>query len=196
MQRRRLNHPARLMFSALRQLDLAENTPLIFASHDGEINRGFSLWLDLLGEGKMSPMSFGLSVHNALAGSWSLHSRNHAEMNALSGTEAILETALVEACALLFEDAPQVAVAVVEDPLHAAYDVAAVRAPFPYALAMLVENGDACRLAFHGKGYRQAPGKYWGALEWIRGQCLHVPRQTIEYASGDWVWQRRGIPDA
>lgn len=148
LERRRLNQPARLMFSALHQLHLPDDTPLVFASRDGETNRSFSLWLELLREGTMSPLSFGLSVHNALAGSWSLHKRNRAQMNALAATEAVLETALLEACILLFEGAPLVAVAVVEDPIDDAYDVLAVRAPFPYALAMLVENGDTCRVDF------------------------------------------------
>lgn len=195
IQRRRLNQAARLMFSALHQLNLPDNTPLVFASHDGETNRSFSLWLELLYDGSMSPMSFGLCVHNALAGSWSLHSHNCAEMNALTATDAVLETALLEACILLFEGAPLVAVAVVEDPVDNGYDVSAVRAAFPYALTMLVEKGDTFRMDFHGRGrgYCTAPDKYWGALEWIRGQCLNQARQTIAYTSGDWIWQRRGL---
>ena len=120
LARRRLNQPARLMFSALHQLHLPDDTPLVFASHDGETNRSFSLWLELLREGTMSPLSFGLSVHNVLAGSWSLHNRNHAEVNAVTATDAVLETALLEACILLFEGAPLVSVAVVEDPIDGA----------------------------------------------------------------------------
>ena len=69
MQRRRLSLSARLLFAAAHPL-LAEgeSCPLVLASHDGEINRSFDLWATLLRDNEVSPTSFGLSVHNALAG--------------------------------------------------------------------------------------------------------------------------------
>ena len=101
LQRRRLSPAARLMFAAVHPPLAAHGTaPLVFVSHDGEMRRSFDLWRDLLVEGAVSPMSFGLSVHNALAGQWSLHSGDTAEHTALCARDAGLETAIVEACAL------------------------------------------------------------------------------------------------
>ncbi|RKW37248.1 MAG: 3-oxoacyl-ACP synthase, partial [Lautropia sp.] len=77
MQRRRLSGVARLMVDAawpLVQDD--EHLPVVYVSHDGEINRSFELWLTLLKEGTVSPTSFGLSVHNALVGQWSMLRRD------------------------------------------------------------------------------------------------------------------------
>ncbi len=178
------------MFAALHTLNLPENTPLMFASHDGETNRGFALWLQLLREGAMSPMSFGLSVHNALSGSWSLHSGNRGEMNAIAANEAVLESALIEAAGLLAEGAKEVGVVVVEDPLLPEYDVQdAIRAPFPFALAMLIRPGNDYQLHFQGKGYEQAPGEYHGALDWIFHHCTGSRDWVNRYGYGDWQWQ-------
>lgn len=80
MQRRRLSGVARLMVDAawpLVQDD--EHLPVVYVSHDGEINRSFELWLTLLKEGTVSPTSFGLSVHNALVGQWSMLRRDGSE---------------------------------------------------------------------------------------------------------------------
>lgn len=84
MQRRRLSGVARLMVDAawpLVQDD--EHLPVVYVSHDGEINRSFELWLTLLKEGTVSPTSFGLSVHNALVGQWSMLRRDGSESTAL-----------------------------------------------------------------------------------------------------------------
>ena len=63
LQRRRLSPAARLMFAAVHPPLVAHGkAPLVFVSHDGEMRRSFDLWRDLLVEGAVSPMSFGLSA--------------------------------------------------------------------------------------------------------------------------------------
>ncbi len=191
MQRRRLNLPAKLMFSALYHLDLPSDIPVVFASHDGETNRSFSLWLELLREGAMSPMSFGLSVHNAHSGSWSLFRGNQAEMNAVAANDGVLETALIEAVALLHDDAEEVAVVVVEEPLKEEYAVPASRAPFPYALALRVVKGNDYSLRYQGKDFSQSPNSYWQALDWIAAQCEQRREWQYSCAGGTWYWRRK-----
>lgn len=189
LQRRRLSPAARLMFAAVHPPLAAHGTaPLVFVSHDGEMRRSFDLWRDLLVEGTVSPMSFGLSVHNALAGQWSLHSGDTAEHTALCAREAGLETAIVEACALLAEGAPQVLVVTTEDPPQGQYALPG-QAPFPFALALLVTAGDSHRLVREAASGSPAP--YWSALDWIRGECLQLPSQTLDARDARWHWNRR-----
>ena len=98
IQRRRLSPAARLVFDAAWPLAEAfPNCPLVYASHDGEINRSFELWQSLLREQTVSPASFGLSVHNALAGQWSMLRQDMSENTALSADQDSLESALAEA---------------------------------------------------------------------------------------------------
>ena len=85
MQRRRLGASARLVCEAAWELANAyPNCLPVYVSHDGEINRSFELWPELLRSGTVSPTSFGLSVHNAQAGQWSILRGDMQESTALA----------------------------------------------------------------------------------------------------------------
>lgn len=194
MQRRRLSPSARLMFDAAWPLAEAfPNCPLVFASHDGEINRSFELWLSLLREQTVSPASFGLSVHNALAGQWSMLRQDMSENTALAADEDSLESALAEAYALLQEGADKVWVVLADEPLHREYAVAAERAPFAHALAMVLEAGDDYRISLlKPDAEKENPPRspYWGALEWIRFMLSDRHQWERCGSKRRWLWQK------
>ena len=194
MQRRRLSPSARLMFDAAWPLAEAfPNCPLVFASHDGEINRSFELWLSLLREQTVSPASFGLSVHNALAGQWSMLRQDMSENTALAADEDSLESALAEAYALLQEGADKVWVVLADEPLHREYAVAAERAPFAHALAMVLEAGDDYRISLlKPDAEKENPPRspYWGALEWIRFMLSDRYQWERCGSKRRWLWQK------
>ena len=190
MQRRRLGLSARLLFQAAYPL-LAEREicPLVLASHDGEINRGFELWDNLLRDNEVSPTSFGLSVHNALAGQWSMLRGDLSEYTALSVRQDGLEMAVAEAVGFLADGAEKVLVAVVDEPLRVQYPVApAERAPFAYALALLLESGSSWQVSRTPYDVAQAGG-YWGALNWLRQHYLGSRQWVNHYADRAWQWQ-------
>ncbi|MBV7433629.1 beta-ketoacyl synthase chain length factor [Cardiobacteriaceae bacterium TAE3-ERU3] len=194
MQRRRLNLPAKLMFAALYGVQIEKDTPIVFASHDGEINRSFALWTQLFKEAAMSPMSFGLAVHNALSGLWSLFDGNTAEMTAVSSMDAVLETGLLEAVTLLGDGAEEVVLVVVEEPLAEGYDVNTVRAPFPYALALRIAAGDDYQLEYSANHEYSADPyirKYWSALGWIAATCRGDQSWATNSMNGVWSWRQR-----
>ena len=194
MQRRRLSPSARLMFDAAWPLAEAfPNCSLVFASHDGEINRSFELWLSLLREQTVSPASFGLSVHNALAGQWSMLRQDMSENTALAADEDSLESALAEAYALLQEGADKVWVVLADEPLHREYAVAAERAPFAHALAMVLEAGDDYRISLlKPDAEKENPPRspYWGALEWIRFMLSDRHQWERCGSKRRWLWQK------
>ena len=193
MQRRRLSPAARLVFDAAWPLAEAfPNCPLVYASHDGEINRSFELWQSLLREQTVSPASFGLSVHNALAGQWSMLRQDMSENTALSADQDSLESALAEAYALLQEGASKVWVVLADEPLHAEYAVAAERAPFAHALAMVLEAGDDYRISLLPPDAAANPpaSPYWGALEWIRFMLSDRHQFERNGSKRRWLWQK------
>ncbi len=195
IQRRRLSPAARLVFDAAWPLAEAfPDCPLVYASHDGEINRSFELWQSLFREQTVSPASFGLSVHNALAGQWSMLRQDMSENTALAADKDCLENALAEAYALLHEGAGRVWVVLADEPLHGGYAVAAERAPFAYALAMVLEPGSDYRISLlKPDAEKENPphSPYWGALEWIR--FMLSDRHQWERNSGKrrWLWQKK-----
>ena len=162
-----------------------------FASHDGEINRSFDLWTTLLRDNEVSPTSFGLSVHNALAGQWSMLRGDMSEYTALSARQDGLETAVLEAAGLLADGAERVLVLVADEPLQAQYPAAPVeRAPFAHALALLLTAGEEWELSPAAPDGGTANCGYWGALEWLRQRHSDGRLWINRYADKAWQWQR------
>lgn len=194
MQRRRLGIAARLAFDAAWPLvEQYSNIPLVFVSHDGELNRSFELWLALLREGTVSPTSFGLSVHNALPGQWSMLRGDMSENTALSVCCDGLETALAEAYALLGEGHSRVLVVVADDPLRKEYPVVATRAPFAYAMAMMVEEGNEyvfSMLPAAPKANSDLP-VYEGTLDWLKFLHSDAEEHIQDYGIRRWLWQKK-----
>ncbi|NUE67441.1 beta-ketoacyl synthase chain length factor [Snodgrassella sp. ESL0253] len=197
MKRRRLSSAARLMFAASWPL-LPENIscPVVFVSHDGEINRSFQLWQSLLQQEELSPTSFALSVHNAIVGQWSLMRADMSECIALSARYNGLEMGITEAVGLLEEGASQVLVVVVEEPIAAEYNVAAVRAPFPLALGLILTTGEQTSLTYSPMMAEATDNPlagtlnyYSSTLDWIVQQVTAqtVRRQPAE--QGVWQWR-------
>ena len=148
MQRRRLSPLSRMVFAvAWPILARCPQCPVVFCSSNGEINRSFQLLIDLAQGNGVSPTSFGLSVHNAIAGQLAIHHGNYAEQSAIAAHANGLEHAMLEAWLMLQDGASQVLVLYANDPLEARYEVNIERAPFPFAGALLVEPGTDWRLS-------------------------------------------------
>lgn len=187
LQRRRLSLSARLMFQAAHQVMGEQHCPVVFASHDGELNRSFELWQTLLREHSVSPTSFGLSVHNALVGQWSMLRGDTSENTALASQQDNWELAILEAVALLHDGAEQVLVVVADEPLSQNYTVSAERAPFPYAVAVRLERGSTWTL--QRQVAHQNKGHYWGALTWAKQMLLQQKQFNNQYQTSIWQWQ-------
>ncbi|MCF7529240.1 beta-ketoacyl synthase chain length factor [Neisseria lisongii] len=184
--RRRLSPAARLMFDAAHQVTEGVHCPTVLVSHDGELNRSFDLWQTLLKEHSVSPTSFGLSVHNALVGQWSMLQGDTSEHTALAARESGWELAFLEAAAMLEEGCGRVLVLAVDYPLANDIPAACRRAPFPYAVAALIEAGNGWTLE------RRTPagqnGDYWGALQWAKQMWAGQTDFCNPYTDHAWQW--------
>jgi beta-ketoacyl synthase-like protein len=104
MQRRRLGRLARVVFHVLdRCADTSEQEPVVFSSLMGEIQRTQEILQSIAADEPVSPMSFSLSVHNAVGGQWSVIHGIKAPMLALSPPANSPIPALLEAAGLLQE---------------------------------------------------------------------------------------------
>lgn len=105
MQRRRLGTLARSVFHVLSHCaDPGAQEPAIFSSHMGEIGRTQGIVDTLAADEPVSPASFSLSVHNAIAGQWSLIRGIKAPMIALAPPANSPVPALFEAAGILLEE--------------------------------------------------------------------------------------------
>ena len=135
---------------AYRCLGDRRDVPAIFCSRHGEASRSVDLLTDLAQELPLSPTMFGLSVHNATGGLFSIARGDHAGSSALAAGSSSVEHAAIEACGLLADGASEVLLVVYDRPLPALY--AAYQdcheQPFAWAWLMQPPAGDVVSLSW------------------------------------------------
>ncbi|HEX8956441.1 MAG TPA: beta-ketoacyl synthase chain length factor, partial [Burkholderiaceae bacterium] len=137
--------------------DGKSGVPAVFCSRHGDVARALELLSDLGTGTPLSPASFGLAVHNAGAGLFSIARGDKANHLAVAGGASSIEHAVIEACGLLADGAPQV--------LLVAYDTVLPQpfAPYqdcreqPHAWAWLLQQDGAetIGLSWEGAGRRE-----------------------------------------
>lgn len=123
MQRRRIDRLGRMAIQTAYwcQRAEAEGIPFVFASRHGDVACSVQLLEALSRRESLSPTSFGLSVHNAIAALYSIVRGERGNYLALAAGRATPETALVEAAGLLGDGAPEVLVVIYDAALPEVY---------------------------------------------------------------------------
>ena len=141
MLRRRAGFAAKMALEVAYQcLGNKTGVPLVFSSRHGEASRSADLLLELAAGAPLSPTSFGLSVHNAPAGLFSIARLDHANSTAIAAGKSSVESAVIEACGLLAEGESNVLLVVYDCPLPKVYSVFQDCVEQPYAWAWLMES--------------------------------------------------------
>ncbi len=191
LARRRVDRSGRLAFqvAAWCQGDEA-GLPLVFASRHGAAARSHELLGELARDQPLSPTSFVLSVHNAVAGQYSILRGERGALSAVSNGRFTVEAGVVEAVALL-QEAPRV-VLVVHDaggpPLAAGF-LDEPDADFAYAWKL--ERGTALRLE-SGPPLPPRPAALPHALEALRFVLGGEASLERGDGTGSWRWGRGG----
>lgn len=102
---------------AYRCLDGRSAVPAVFCSRHGDVARSVQLLTDLVRGAPLSPTAFGMAVHNATAGLFSIARTDRANHLALAAGPATIEHAVIEACGLLADGAPMVLLVASECPV-------------------------------------------------------------------------------
>jgi hypothetical protein len=103
MQRRRLSRFSKLTMQCVLDVmaDETDNLPCVFSSRHGDLHKTSKLIEDVAQKNDLSPTHFGLSVHNAVAGLYSIFANNKQPMTATSAGEDSFLMALVDGYAKL-----------------------------------------------------------------------------------------------
>ncbi len=102
---------------AYKCLDGRKNIPTVFCSRHGEVTRAIDLLTELVQEQSVSPTGFGLAVHNASAGLFSIARKDQANHIALAAGDSTIEHGVIEACGLLADGEPMVLLVAYDQPL-------------------------------------------------------------------------------
>lgn len=116
--------------------------PVVFASRHGECARSVELQMALAEAAPMSPTAFSLSVHNANAGLFSIARGSPANTVAIAAGQSTVEHAVIEACGLLADGAPQVLLVVADAPLPTMFADFADEHEEPCGWSWLIQAAD------------------------------------------------------
>jgi hypothetical protein len=202
MQRRRLSRLARMTMEVASPLCREdEQLPFVFGSRHGETTRTLTLLHDVAGEQPLSPTHFGLSVHNAIAGQWSLLRGQRGESVAIAGEADTFEHVMLEAALLLDAGASAVLAVIAEEVPPAAYDGWITDVPFSYAMALRLGRRDHAEAASsHSRwslelgrheGASATPSEWPHALDFLR--ALQTAQTSLKHVwkARRWQWQRQ-----
>ncbi len=196
MLRRRAGFASRMALEVAHEcLGERRDVPTLFCSRHGEVARAVDLLSDLaLGEA-ISPTSFGLAVHNASAGLFSIARGDNTQHIALAAGGCTVEQGVIEACGLLAEGAPQVLLVVYDCPLPDVLTDFEDCAEQPYAWAWLMtpaDGQDVIRL-----GWNACDGEPFAAADTQPAGLRILHFQLGRHASFDhvagsrcWRWRR------
>ena len=201
MQRRRLSRLARMTLEAAWPLcGDDEQLPFVFASRHGETTRTFALLGDIADGQPLSPTQFGLSVHNAIAGQWSILRGQRGESTAIAGEADTFEHAMLEGALLLDAGAPAALVVVAEERPPAAYAPWIDDVPFSYAVALRLGRQASAGSAPGGADWQLRHARADGdrarcawphALDFLRATITREPSLEHAWKTRQWIWQRQ-----
>jgi hypothetical protein len=178
-------------------LDGRTGVPTVFCSRHGEVSRAIDLLGELARGEALSPTAFGLAVHNASAGLFSIARADRANHIALAAGPATIEHGVVEACGLIADGAPMVLLVAYDAPLPAVLSQFEDCDEQPYAWAWLITAPDQDPItlalaaqAAHEEAPAAASGDRPAGLD-----VLHFQRsgaQRFEHGCGAqrWIWSR------
>jgi len=164
MLRRRAGFLDRMALEvAYRCLGDRRDVPTIFSSRHGETSRSVDLLIDLAKGLPLSPTTFGLSVHNATGGLFSIARGDHAGSSALAAGLSTVEHGVIEACGLLADGASEVLLVAYDRPLPAVYAAYQDCNEQPFAWAWMIH----------------APGRDVVSLSWSPAVEEHSTRVDV-----------------
>ncbi|RJF97204.1 3-oxoacyl-ACP synthase [Noviherbaspirillum saxi] len=194
MQRRRVGMLGKMALEvAYACLGERTGVPTIFCSRHGEVSRSVDLLSDLAAGEPLSPTSFGLSVHNAIGGMFSIVRDDQANHIALSAGQSSVEHAVVEACGLLNDGEKAVLLVVYDCPLPGIYTEFQDVAEQPFAWAWLIEPPlqDVMSLSWSEPASDTIqPSLLTGGLEILRFHLLQSSLLERRSAKQSWRWSR------
>ena len=118
MLKRRLSPLAKTVFCAALSCEKeVDCLPVVFSSTHGELAKSLKMMKTIEAGEEISPTLFSLSVHNAIAGLFSIAFKNKIQATVLAAGEEGMATAFIEAAGLFQEGESEVLLVFYDEPL-------------------------------------------------------------------------------
>lgn len=197
MIKRRLTPLARIVFCAASQcIDEHKSMPTVFSSSHGELAKSFKMMQTIEAGEEISPTAFSLSVHNSIAGLFSMVYKNKMQCTVVAPGEEGVAAAFIEAIGLLEENYDEVLIVLYDEPLvdfypekpyklssnkscAVAFKLSKTGAGIPLRFSMKKQQGD------DGEQPLQVPLLIKFLTESQESLVIHTPRHS-------WCWEKNG----
>jgi hypothetical protein len=176
--RRRANRLGRMALAVLYQ-STRPAAPIVYCSRYGELERVATLLEELAASGGVSPQGFSVSVHNAIAGLYSIATSGRENIQSLAAGEATPLAGLVDAAGLLADGEACVRLVLCEEPVPRVFGAFAEPSDCPYAVLLELEPGAEFRFEWVPPAQTAAPGPLPPALALLRFLLSEATEATI-----------------
>jgi hypothetical protein len=192
MQRRRLSPYAKLsMHCALEAAeDCLDSVPSVFASRHGDLQKTSKLINDVAAKEVLSPTHFGLSVHNAVGGLFSIFTKNKAPQTAISAGEDTFFCAIIDAvCKLKANQYPQILLVYTETIVPDIYQKYIKQEQVSISTALLIESTKANNFTIDLKANTEVDAKENAVLQAIDFlKFYHSDSSQLKVTSKRHIW--------
>ena len=150
MQRRRLSPFAKITLHCALEASMHERQDIhsVFSSRHGDLHRTTGLIEDVASGAELSPTKFGLSVHNAVAGLYSIYTGNRAPISAIAAGEASFMAGMVDSVAKLHANQLERILYVYSDLIVPDCYHSYVNQEISIGIGLLIEAGDSSNASF------------------------------------------------
>lgn len=122
---RRLSPLAKAVFRIAEScLGQTKTLPVVFSSAHGEICKSLEMLKTIQAGEEISPTAFSLSVHNAIAGLFSIAFNNSEEITVIAPCQEGIAAAFIEALGMLQEGADEALILLYDEPIADFYPTA------------------------------------------------------------------------
>jgi len=193
MQRRRLSQFAKLTFHCILESlgDNLSDIPCVFSSRHGDLHKTAKLIEDVATKSDLSPTNFGLSVHNAVAGLYSIFAKNKQAMTAISAGQDSLMMAIVDAYAKLeSQNLDQVLVVYTDQIVPEQYNQFVSDKEQTLAIAFVLSKAQpdsSMSLSFEPQTTNHQEDESFQTLEFLK--FIHGKNATAAIQSTRYQWQ-------
>lgn len=194
MLRRRLTPLAKIVFCAANPCLESKKIPVVFSSTHGELAKSFAMMEMIEAGEEISPTTFSLSVHNSIAGLFSMVYKNKLQATVVAPGEEGIAAAFIETLGLLEEGADEALIIFYDEPLVSFYP----SEPFllsceqSCAVALIISKStDGLPIRFSQLTGQGGEGEQpLQVLKLIKFLADPEKKMLIKTARHNWCWER------
>jgi hypothetical protein len=195
MLQRRLSPLAKAVFNSADKCIVAgEQIPTVFSSAHGEICKSLEMLNAIQASDEVSPTAFSLSVHNAIAGLFSIIYTNQQEITVIAPGQEGIAPAFIEGLGILLEGADTVLLVLYDEPIADFYPVSPYNLNANHTCALTLRialTGEGLPLQFSRLSMTRKDGEQpIQLLAFLR--FLLAEDRSLSLGNGDhsWRWQK------